>query len=114
MTYEENVQVWPSSAVETFYVAGYPSDEQYEGTWPCHVRISDERIELRYEGDDGLEVEWIGQDLGGGHYVLNGPDGGKAVFHRFAGSKILDGYWEEKPARGMWRVILGSQSEETD
>ena len=93
-------KLWLNSKMETFY-----SDDSEYSDLPCAVRIGDGRIRVSYE-DEG-EVVYVGEETGDGHYHLRCPEeDGEATLHCFPGAKVLDGWWKENGAFGMWRVRL--------
>ncbi|TAM27242.1 MAG: hypothetical protein EPN62_00190 [Candidimonas sp.] len=74
--------------------------------YPCTVKIDGDEISVEYD-DDG-PASYRGQDLGGGHYILERSKGnGKATLHRSPDDPdTLEGSWVEAGARGMWRIEL--------
>lgn len=74
---------------------------------PCELRVSETEIILSYEGDSGL-IRWEGTAAGDGHYSLSAVAGakGKGSLHQFPDGKILEGFWIEDGAMGMWRIHL--------
>ncbi len=79
----------------------------------CEVRITEKgEIVVSYETDDGYTV-YKGQELGKGHYLLESDEPfGRGSLHRFEGSQILEGYWEEDGSKGMWRIELSEISDD--
>ena len=79
----------------------------------CEVRITEkEKIVVSYETDDGYTV-YKGQEQGKGHYLLESDEpSGRGSLHRFDGSQILEGYWEEEGSKGMWRIELAEISDD--
>jgi hypothetical protein len=79
----------------------------------CEVRIMDDgEIVVSYE-TDGDFVVYKGEEQGQGHYLLESEEPqGRASLHRFPGSLILEGYWEEDGMKGMWRIELGEVADD--
>jgi hypothetical protein len=79
----------------------------------CEVRITEKgEIVVSYETDDGYTV-YKGQEQGKGHYLLESDEPfGRGSLHRFEGSQILEGYWEEDGSKGMWRIELAEISDD--
>lgn len=94
--------IWKSCRADIFY-----NDDQPELNDPGYeVRINDGEMVVSYE-DDGMWVNYKGQDMGGGHYLLTSPEvDGRSVLHRVPDSDILEGNWSEGGSHGMWRVYL--------
>ncbi|MFP3756244.1 hypothetical protein SB751_20320 [Cupriavidus sp. SIMBA_020] len=79
-----------------------------EGEVPgiCLIKLDAKNIALEYEDEYG-QVVYTGQAEHPGHYVLRCPDRkGLATLHRMPGSSILEGFWREGDATGMWRIHL--------
>jgi hypothetical protein len=73
--------------------------------WPCVVKISESEILVEYE-DAGL-VQYVGKNLGDGHFELQAPAlKGHASLHMFGDSELLEGSWVEGSYKGMWRIRL--------
>lgn len=79
----------------------------------CEVRITEKgEIVVSYETDDGYTI-YKGQEQGKGHYLLESDEPfGRGSLHRFEGSQILEGYWEEDGSKGMWRIELAEISDD--
>lgn len=93
--------IWPNSKYTSLWYSGDVYADQ-----PCRVRIGDGHIEVTYEQDDGL-VRYSGTEIGSGHFKLKSTEvEGEATLHMFQGARVMDGYWVEGQARGMWRVEL--------
>ena len=97
------MELWKNCIMETFYYDG-PFDSA-----TCQVRIDGDKIVVSYK-DEGFAktVVYNGVDHGIGHYELSCPEEhGHATLHRFnKDSRYLEGYWEERPDSGMWRIEL--------
>ena len=78
----------------------------------CSVRIDDDGSILVEYDDDGNTVQYLGRDVGGGHYVLDSKSiDGRATLHRTPKTDILEGFWIVRGYEGMWRIHLrGIQS----
>ena len=77
-------------------------------TQKCDVTFSEDgEILISYEGDD-IYIVYRGNEKSAGHYLLEGEPAGRASLHRFPGSMILEGYWEESGENGMWRIQLAT------
>jgi hypothetical protein len=97
-------KAWKKSVMISFYHE--TASEQSN----CEVVLTGSRISVTYLfGPDDDEYEYIGEDNGGGHFVLkmkaHGSEG-HAILHRMPDSDFLDGYWEEDRIKGMWRIKL--------
>jgi len=81
----------------------------------CEVRLADNgEIEVSYRSsvDESGYTVYEGKELDEGHYLLECVSPvGRASLHRFPGSLILEGYFEEGETQGMWRVTLGEVSD---
>lgn len=94
--------IWKNCRVDLYYSDDTPelNDPGYE------VRLTEDELVISYEGEVGW-VNWKGQDLGGGHFEMVSPEvEGRAMLHRYGGSEILEGYWNEGGDHGMWRIRL--------
>ena len=91
---------WDNCQIVTYYET---ADGIYETKGS--VLIDGDRIVVDYVS--GETVVYKGEDLGHGHFELKG-DGfdGRATLHQAPGTLILEGYWSEEGARGMWRIHL--------
>ncbi len=85
-------------------MATYYAGKEADTDWPCEVRIDEEMIVLKYEGEHG-RITYRGHSVGAGHYRLQ-ADGfnGKGTLHRFPGALVLEGHWAEEGNRGMWQI----------
>ena len=82
----------------------FSADESSEND-DCVVTIENKKILVEYE-DEG-RVQYLGQEIGEGHFSLVCPEhSGKASLHMFEGSEILEGSWVEDSYRGMWKIKL--------
>ena len=84
------------------------------------------KCDVRFLDDGGIEVNYInsttitgyttyeGNEKGGGHYFLESDEpSGRSTLHRFKGSPILEGFWEEEEGKkGMWRIQLSQVDDE--
>lgn len=100
--------IWDKSTMTSIYYSKDPADENF----PCTVKITEQEILVEYD-DEGL-CQYAGHNDGTGHYHLNLRDGdGRATLHQFPGSRLLEGSWIEDGARGMWRIEIGSSTEDS-
>lgn len=97
------------NATSCIYFLGNEAAESSD----CEVRITEKgEIVVSYETDDGYTV-YKGQEQGKGHYLLESDEPfGRGSLHRFEGSQILEGYWEEEGSKGMWRIELAEISDD--
>lgn len=102
MSHYKNATYW------TFHFAKEAAESH-----PCEVRIMDDgKIVVSYETDSDFVV-YKGEEQGQGHYLLESEEPqGRASLHRFPGSLILEGYWEEDGMKGMWRIELGEVADD--
>ena len=95
------MSIWKNSKMSSVFFSGTDADENYD----CIVKIENGKILVEYM-DDGI-VQYVGEEKGSGHFVLNCPSlSGKASLHMFADSEILEGSWVEGSYRGMWKIKL--------
>lgn len=77
----------------------------------CEVCLDEDgEIEVSYRcsSNENGYTSYEGKAQGDGHYLLESvTPAGRASLHRFPDSLILEGYWEEDDAQGMWRIELG-------
>jgi hypothetical protein len=81
---------------------------------PCIVEITDDRIEIKYDADDGVFCHWRGQYVEGGYSQLqriNGSGQGAMTLHLSPPPLMLVGTWSETyadhiRARGMFQITL--------
>ena len=96
------VTIWRNSTCDIYYRSGDVDlhDTGYE------IKFYGNELVISYEGEDGW-VNYRGQDLGHGHYLLTAPEvRGRTVLHRIKNSNILEGSWDEDGHQGMWRFRL--------
>jgi hypothetical protein len=87
--------------METYY-----ADGNAMATYPCEVRLDEGSVAVTYASDGG-PVTYEGTELGVGHFKLTSPSPkGNATLHMFAGAGVLEGWWSEDGAVGMWRIHL--------
>lgn len=108
--------IWHNSKMSTLF---YSAGEAWENH-PCIVQIDDENILVKYM-EDGAQVQYVGENLGDGHFHLTSTHlNGRATLHRFPAradtnrgndADVLEGYWTEAGNRGMWRIELFELSE---
>ncbi len=73
----------------------------------CKVRISDGSIAVSYDEEGVGVITYEGPEVEPGHFRLNAPAvDGQATLHRFQNSNVLEGWWHQGGARGMWRITL--------
>lgn len=95
--------IWNDSKMTTVFYTEDAASENY----PCVVKITEDKILVEYEGEDGL-VQYCGANDGSGHFTLTCDEvKGRASLHCFTGSSILEGHWVEGGYRGMWKIELG-------
>lgn len=97
----ESKQVWRKSMMSTYSESGL---DEYE----CIASLENGQLIVKYD-DDAISsghVVYQGAEIGEGHWQLSGSDGGVATLHRLKDAMRLDGFWEVKEAKGMWRVRL--------
>ena len=81
----------------------YDSREAWLQT-PCKVTFHGERLVISFDLGDG-NYRYSGKEIGEGHFDLSLEEGeGRGTLHRFATSRILEGYWTEGSAHGFWRI----------
>ena len=94
--------LWANSELISYY-----GDSRTMDNDRCDVRIGEGRISLTYYWDDGGSQTYSGPEIEPGHFRVTASLGeGKGILHRLKDSLILDGWWAEDGAEGMWRIIL--------
>lgn len=95
------MSIWRHSAMFV-----YEKERYYEV--PCEVTIHGDRITVSsYDVTEQRPSVYTGIENSPGHFQLEDPEvRGTASLHRFEGSDLLDGFWAEAPAVGMWRIQL--------
>lgn len=107
--------IWPNSKMTTLYYSAHDASIDY----PCIVKIDDETVRVEYE-DSGRSGCYEGKNHGDGHFELTSSNtDGRATLHRYpdrsgvtTGSSVLEGCWEERGYRGMWRIKLALGDDE--
>jgi hypothetical protein len=95
-------ELWENSELKSYY-----GDSRTMDNGRCEVRIGDKTISLTYYWDDGGSQTYAGPESHPGHFEVKASLGeGKGILHRIKDGRILDGWWAEDGAEGMWRVIL--------
>jgi hypothetical protein len=93
--------IYKNSEMTTFY-----SDNRPERSDECEVRLDDGSIAVSYRGENGWVV-YEGPESGNGHFEVAAHSvSGQATLHRFPDGDILEGFWKEGGAIGMWRIQL--------
>lgn len=96
-------KIWKNCKADFYYQDGSAAYLQEPG---YDVRIDDETIVVSYEDEEG-HVVYRGINNGDGHYELSAPERrGTATLHRSPDSDVLEGFWIEDGARGMWAIFL--------
>jgi hypothetical protein len=94
---------WNNCIADILYYDETPADTNDDG---YIVRMTDDTIEVAYDGEDG-PVCYRGRNSGDGHFDLVAPEvDGRASLHFFPNSHFMEGYWQEGDTRGMWRIAL--------
>lgn len=100
---ELNMQIWKNCTTDVLFYDETPAFINDEG---YIVRLSDEKLEIAYDGAEGA-VCYQGKNNGNGHFELKAPEiNGQASVHCFPKSNVMEGYWQEGGERGMWRIHL--------
>lgn len=93
---------WMKASYETLFY-----DQEAYTDYFCEISLGNGEIRVRYEEDDGSLCTYIGTEVSDGHFDLRCPGrSGKATLHRFRGSRIFEGFWQEDGNRGAWRITL--------
>lgn len=91
------------NSLMSLYYTDRPADTDLE----CIVVVGENKIELKYDQEDGQFWSWKGELNSPGHYLVyaNYP-GSRGTLHHLEQMKYLEGYWVENGYRGMWRIQL--------
>ncbi len=105
------MKLWTECNAETYF-----ADETAIAYWNCQVRIGDSTVAVIYEDEDGSEISYTGKEESPGHFTLeNVAKEGRGSLHMFSpAAKIMEGYWIEGGAEGMWRIHLADAETEAD
>jgi len=92
--------------------AGHPKHPQ-ELIVPCDVVITENKISISCDAEDGSKIVYEGKNNNNEHYILTWRDEegvkGEGTLHRInKESRIMEGYWIEKKndQKGFWRIFL--------
>jgi hypothetical protein len=97
------MEIWHKSKMSTLFYSRVEASENYD----CVVKIENQKILVEYADEAGKVIQYVGDEMGEGHYVLKCPAlAGKATLHRLKNSLMFEGNWVESSYRGMWQIWL--------
>lgn len=82
----------------------------------CIVILDNNKLTLKFDynyndGNGLIHVSYIGEELGSGHWHLEGTDGYAATLHQLTPESVfLEGYWQSGADQGFWRIHLSDDN----